>query len=900
MSDDSTSLLPELPCAPTGPCAPEYQRVIQAGGSEYEAQAAYERCEAGDDSPQDDSCEDGYTLNENGDCVQDTQTGEGDEVIQQPISSFGKWRYVFNSHIHRPLGEGETTTSFYEGLSSMVSEYDGDDLSAHLSDLEPSHIKDKIRLRAGKYWSGHKWLEDEDPDGDPLYDTVFLTDNNKNYVALVDTGVVNSDDFQDFAKKTFDLSSPQDWHYDHAFKIATPFTKDDYNPNAPHHLYANINPNYNLYIPSYERISTSDDIGERFLPNFYALRTFIANPPTYAEIGDQMPWQRNHGILRQKLNISPLGDDISSLDGYFENYAYDYNSNPTLRQKIKRHDERVDSGYYKTDKYFKNLIVTHSNYNLLKSYNDKKHMFPMYFEIEFSTPTDTSFADLLKNSDISGSLMKTAIRDSSDRITNDPFYEYLTGFEESDASLKGSGSTRRSIDITSFFVNYSYNLNREDCIEELVANGEEAYDRCMETANDFDGVYLGKSDGDIEGDREVTFTEVIYAAAFRDNLQSIMDDPTKNRTFREIMEGKLAYSETVMYRIVKSEKKPSVDGEDTYEEIQSFYLPNSNDIDVHRYIDTQVKYGKEYKYTVYAWQLVFGSMYRYISHFEWTYDDNPTRQIEYELLPDIRLFETPYFTYDRVRMLDKPPIAPNIEVIPFLGVNNKVKINLSPNTGHHFSEPVILEQGEQVIAEDMLYSQGRTDGKLEYRSDDPVSMYEIYRIEHHPESYDDFFEKKLKDVGDPGFATSASTIEYLVPNKKYWYIFRSKDSHGHTSLPTPVYQVEIVDDDGAIYPLVSVVDFEEKVLVQNSKPLKRIMQILPAFPHTVPNNQNFEGMESILDQYPFGNDFTLGVDDPNLWGQTFKIRLTSKKTGKKIDLKVKFTRTHDTTNPNSS
>ena len=143
-------------------------------------------------------------------------------------------------------------------------------------------------------------------------------------------------------------------------------------------------------------------------------------------------------------------------------------------------------------------------------------------------------------------------------------------------------------------------------------------------------------------------------------------------------------------------------------------------------------------------------------------------------------------------MLDKPPLAPNVEVVPFLGVNNRVKINLSPNTGYHFSKPVIFEQGEQDVADNMLYSQGRTDGKLEYRSDDPVSMYEIYRIDFHPKSYDDFFENKLKDVSTdldpdtPGSATSASTMEHLIPNKKYWYTFRSKDSHLHTSFPTPI------------------------------------------------------------------------------------------------------------------
>ena len=108
-----------------------------------------------------------------------------------------------------------------------------------------------------------------------------------------------------------------------------------------------------------------------------------------------------------------------------------------------------------------------------------------------------------------------------------------------------------------------------------------------------------------------------------------------------------------------------------------------------------------------------------------------------------------------------------------------------------------------------------------------------------------------------------------------------------------------MDDDGAIYPLISIVDFKEEVLVQNSKSLKKVMQIIPAFPHTVLNNPDLQGLDSILEYYIFNEElFKLGVDNPDLWNKTFKIRLTSKKTGKKIDLKVKFTRDHLPINPN--
>ena len=44
-----------------------------------------------------------------------------------------------------------------------------------------------------------------------------------------------------------------------------------------------------------------------------------------------------------------------------------------------------------------------------------------------------------------------------------------------------------------------------------------------------------------------------------------------------------------------------------------------------------------------------------------------------------------------------------------------------------------------------------------------------------------------------------------------------------------------------------------------------------------------------------GNDgewIVLGTDDQNLWNKYLKIRIISKKTGKKIDLNVKYTKQH--------
>ena len=60
----------------------------------------------------------------------------------------------------------------------------------------------------------------------------------------------------------------------------------------------------------------------------------------------------------------------------------------------------------------------------------------------------------------------------------------------------------------------------------------------------------------------------------------------KYRTFQQVMDGVPAYDETVLYKIEKSVGSRI---------IQSFYILNSTESDVDSFVDTQVKYNKEYK-----------------------------------------------------------------------------------------------------------------------------------------------------------------------------------------------------------------------------------------------------------------------------------------------------------------
>ena len=52
------------------------------------------------------------------------------------------------------------------------------------------------------------------------------------------------------------------------------------------------------------------------------------------------------------------------------------------------------------------------------------------------------------------------------------------------------------------------------------------------------------------------------------------------------------------------------------------------------------------------------------------------------------------------------------------------------------------------------------------RGSDPAELFEIYRIDYKPESYEDFFNSLLQTVTSDNSA-GASFLDRLIQNKKY-------------------------------------------------------------------------------------------------------------------------------------
>ena len=70
-----------------------------------------------------------------------------------------------------------------------------------------------------------------------------------------------------------------------------------------------------------------------------------------------------------------------------------------------------------------------------------------------------------------------------------------------------------------------------------------------------------------------------------------------------------------------------------------------------------------------------------------------------------------------------------------------------------------------------------------------------------------------------------------------------------------------------------------------SRTAKNLLQLRPAYSQLALNfaSADFDGTA-----YDELSNVGVGVDDYTIWGKTFKVRLTSRKTGKKIDLNITY------------
>lgn len=247
-----------------------------------------------------------------------------------------------------------------------------------------------------------------------------------------------------------------------------------------------------------------------------------------------------------------------------------------------------------------------------------------------------------------------------------------------------------------------------------------------------------------------------------------------------------------------------------------------------------------------------------------------------------------------ISYVDLPPTPLFMQVYPKRGVNDKIILTFKGYSLENKIQTVKIPKkywtdgwqdskeffvkSFKNFSKETLNSFGIEDDKVEddemFFTDQPIEKIKLYFSEGvKPKDVLDLQEYPVEiNVINQGFTKELD----LKPNTKYYFAAKGVSFTGLLSEFSQVYEIELVDDAGAVFPVVNVVDLEEKEKRVKKISFSKKFRIQPALLQQAPN--------------PKKNDIgylTPSVFSPSEETRTqFKIRLTSKKTGKKVDFNV--------------
>lgn len=607
-------------------------------------------------------------------------------------------------------------------------------------------------------------------------------------------------------------------------------------------MYCKVKYEYNYHHLSYEKKISDSSIREYETPNFYAL--------SLSHVG---PTQR---VIASLFGMIPIPDDSEKFlptNTYFNKWALHY-------------DDYKDAAPAPLLSHYVSMFFSKNSISKVNESFKYRELFPMYSTIEFTTDTncemgsileETNFAPILKHQ-ITHRLNSVLKETSEIRVDMSESESYIST-EHIDSVY------RKYWDINNFFKEWEF--------EEMQSS---AY-----------------FDSDVVLTEENRAYYNLMALIVQGKIQKIKKD--KYRKFSDILAGKLAYSEPVIYIVEKRGAEGNL--------LQTFNFTNTDKTEIIKFVDSQVKYNSKYEYSLKCLSIVVGTKYRYGDM-----NLNLMTEIGFyvEMEPDILLMEADLMK-NSVWIMDNPPVNPDAEIIPIVGENDKVRIHLRSPTGRFKKKPIIFSESENEMIEKIREAQDIPDDveEITFESDDNIDRFVMYRTDFLPTNHMQFeIHGKRKEIstaddfitgitGRDTRGVAASLIDDISPNKKYYYCFRSIDIHGHHSYPSEIYKVEIVDDHGSIYPIIEVCEIKKPDTRQVTKSFKRFMYVSPALRNLVPNDDAMNIDWSDEGGGPsLGHQVVLGVGDEATWGQQFKIRLKSKTTARVLDFNFKFNHEH--------
>jgi hypothetical protein len=264
--------------------------------------------------------------------------------------------------------------------------------------------------------------------------------------------------------------------------------------------------------------------------------------------------------------------------------------------------------------------------------------------------------------------------------------------------------------------------------------------------------------------------------------------------------------------------------------------------------------------------------------------------------PVLKMMEVPIFS-QTLGVVDHP--AGDLDVVPFQKIDNSQTLGFFIKTESYEPSkafPIPITEADEEYKAFYL-------GSNDINESDPIpsvakssnAQLQIFRMEKKPRQLKEFKDHIYKTIP----LKVKNTEEYLSTyvfydkvrqNKKYYYLMRFLSEQGHAGHPSPVIEAQLIDDGGYKYSLFDNLydqDLDEDEPTTPSTTFKKLMHVLPTTSQLFLQQQGVD-FEQPASQALVDELIQVGIADDSIFDQTFKIRLTSRKTGKKIDLNLTF------------
>ena len=278
--------------------------------------------------------------------------------------------------------------------------------------------------------------------------------------------------------------------------------------------------------------------------------------------------------------------------------------------------------------------------------------------------------------------------------------------------------------------------------------------------------------------------------------------------------------------------------------------------------------------------------------------------------------------YPKTKVLNFPPTPPVLDFFPRAFVDSQIDISVTPVSGKTGTinkddgtfdeslEIISIGDNREIISEQERFQRVKLEGLLEsnflkyrFKSVSEVRNIIIYRATNinldvedqkdlytsfNPEINDDVVVRKYttkrglsEDLDNMIRILSYDIRDTINPNINYFYTCIVEDVHGNISNPSAIYRVRLLSENGMVIPEISAVIPEGTNRKKSDKNLARFIQIDASNIQTFPFVANTE--EGVENSRSLGAALNKKIED-----QSYIVRLTSKDTGRKFDLKLNF------------